>query len=264
MISISSLLLKSSTLRRSIIPHLKSSYFHELNLSIPLTNGLKVPLLENDSYNSFSEIFVHHEYEEFLPPGEILKIVDLGAHYGYFSLWLQNKFQGQAISSLMIEASSLCQRTLNDVCKLNCLNGRFQYLARAVGDPIKDKMEFFDRPFMASSKFGYSDFQKLQKIKILKQSEVIEALPPPYDLIKCDIEGSEFEFILHYPELLKNAKFLILEWHSWHSGGGGFNQITDCLKKRDYEIIQSSPPLSAIGVDGEVGLLLAKNKSYSS
>lgn len=262
MISISSLFLKSSLFRKSLIPNLKAHYLHELGLSIPLGKGYSVPMLENDSYNSFSEIFIEQEYENFLPSDNPYKIIDIGAHYGYFSLWLQNKFQNQNLHSIMIEASSLCERSLDQLCKMDRLKGRFQYLKRAIGDPKQEMMKFFDRPFMASSKFDSSDFAKSNRIEILQSSEVFGALSPPYDLIKCDIEGSEWDFIANYSEILKVSKNLILEWHSWHSGGNGYNQILEALESLDFKINKSSSPMPAVGIEGEVGLLLAENKFY--
>ena len=98
MISISSLLLKSSLLRKSILTNLKSKYFHELGLSIPVKNDYWAHLSENDSYNSFSEIFIKQEYEDILPKIQYNKILDLGAHYGYFSLWLQAKTGAKELS----------------------------------------------------------------------------------------------------------------------------------------------------------------------
>ena len=83
-----------------------------------------------------------------------------------------------------------------------------------------------------------------------------------FDLIKCDIEGGEWELFIHYPLILKNSKFLVMEWHSWHSGGGGFPQIENKLTDLGFQIIKSSPPQKAIGRNGEVGLFLAKNLNY--
>ena len=82
MFSVSSLLLKSSILRKSIVTNIKSKYFHELGLSIPLNNNYWAHIRENDSYNSFSEIFIQQEYENFLPNEDLHKVIDLGAHYG--------------------------------------------------------------------------------------------------------------------------------------------------------------------------------------
>ena len=83
--SISSLILKFHFLRKSLITRLLSNYYHELNISLPIRSGYWVRLLENDAYDSFSEIFLKQEYLDFLPDEKATKILDIGAHYGYFS-----------------------------------------------------------------------------------------------------------------------------------------------------------------------------------
>jgi hypothetical protein len=68
----------------------------------------------------------------------------------------------------------------------------------------------------------------------------------------------------YYSSLLKNSKFLVMEWHSWHSGDGGFAQIEKKLTGLGFQIIKSSAPLKAVGRDGEVGLFLAKNLNFQN
>jgi hypothetical protein len=85
-----------------------------------------------------------------------------------------------------------------------------------------------------------------------------------FDLIKCDLEGAEWDFIIHYSSLLKNSKFLVMEWHSWHHGGGGIVQIEKKLKDLGFNILRSSPPAKAVGREGEVGLFLAQNLNFEN
>ena len=264
MFSFSTLLLKSSILRKSILTNIKSKYFHELGLSIPLNNSYWAHLRENDSYNSFSEIFIQQEYEDFLPKRDLLKVIDLGAHYGYFSLWLQSKIGSDQFRPLLIEPSSLCKPSLDNLIAQPKLQGRFKYLAGIISDSKKQNTQFYDRPFMAGSKFDNSGNASSQLVKIVKQDQIIATLPPPYDLIKCDIEGAEWDLIEHYKEILFQSQYLLMEWHSWHSGGGGFNQIIQGIKNLGFDLMKSSQAKVAEGVDGEVGLFLAHNKKFES
>ena len=55
-----------------------------------------------------------------------------------------------------------------------------------------------------------------------------------------------------------------MEWHSWHSGGGGFPQVEKKLTEIEFQIIKSSSPQKAVGRDGEVGLFLAKNLNFQN
>ena len=263
MISISSLLLKPHLFRKSILTNLKSKYFHELGLSFPLDNGYWVHLMENDSYNSFSEIFIQKEYEDLLPKSDLLKVIDLGAHYGYFSLWLQSIIGSSEFRSLLIEPSSLCKRSLEKLILQPMLSGRFTYLAGALGNPETQKIEFFDRPFMASSIYKSSSKVSSQEVKIIAEDEIIENLEPPYDLIKCDIEGSEWDFINNYPKILQNSRYILMEWHSWHDGEGGLPQIKEKLKDFGFSVFKSSNISKAHGREGEVGLFVAENLNFS-
>jgi len=255
-------LLKLKKIRRSIITHLKSDYFHEFEHCIPLQNGYEAYLLEYDSYDSFSEIFIQREYEQFIPDTNIRKILDIGANYGYFSLWLQSRKPENEIYSIMIEPSPRCQRSLDRIVSFKKLNDRFKLLHRVIANPNLGGIDFYDRPFMASSVFGSTKGENSSQVKVLTQSDITKLLPPPFDLIKCDIEGSEWDLLIHYPNILMQTKYLVLEWHDWHNGGGGLSQLVSKLGKLKYNVIKIAKPSNAVGREGKVGLILAKNLNF--
>ena len=245
-----------------MLAHLHADYFYEFNHSISLEGDYRAYLCENDAYDSFSEIFIQQEYSDFIPDENILSVLDIGANYGYFSLWLQSKRSQDKIYSTLIEPSLRCRRSLEKLVKLPRLQNRFQYLQRAVGDPEKQNIKFFDRPFMAGSIFESDHKDSYYQANTLKTSEVFPTDSSSYDLVKCDIEGAEWNLLINYSSILQKSKFLVMEWHSWHSGGGGFPQIEKRLTEIGFQIINSSPPQKAVGRNGEVGLFLAKNLNY--
>ena len=245
-----------------MLAHLRLDYFHEFHHSIPVGNNYWANLWENDAYDSFSEIFIQQEYSDFIPDEPLTNILDLGAHYGYFSLWLQSKRPQDEIHSLMVEPSQRCQRSLEKMAQYPKLGGRFQYLQAAVGNPKKKNIQFFERPFMGGSLFSSSAEDGHYDVKTLCLSDEPSLKDQSFDLIKCDLEGAEWDFIIHYTSLLERAKFLVMEWHSWHSGHGCFPQIENKLKKIGFQIIKSSPPQKAVGRVGEVGLFIARNLNF--
>ena len=257
-------LLKIPAIRSAILAHLRLDYFHEFHHSIPLGNNYWAHLWENDAYDSFSEIFIQEEYADFIPDEPITNILDLGAHYGYFSLWLQSKRPQDEIHSLMVEPSQRCQRSLDRLAKYSKIDGRFQYLQAAVGNPKEEHTRFFERPFMGGSLFSSSSTDCSYEVKTLTLSDKTNFQQQSFDLIKCDLEGAEWNFLTRYSLLLKNSKFLVMEWHSWHSGNGGFPQIEKKLTDIGFQIITSSPPHKAVGRDGKVGLFLAKNLNFQN
>lgn len=254
-----SVIFKSAVLRKRILFYLRNNYFHEFGHSIPLGNDFWAHLLEYDAYDSFSEIFIQKEYSNYLPNEPICRILDIGAHYGYFSLWIQSQNPKKEIHSLMIEPSPKCNRSLTKLVNHPYFKGKFVYLQKAIDGIDTQKTMFYDRPYMGGSIFGNSTNEKYANIDTLKEEEILETSPSPYDMIKCDIEGSEWEFINQYPHILQVSKYLLMEWHSWHQGGGGFAQISEKLSEMHYEIIRTSSPENAASNEGEVGLLLAKN-----
>ena len=247
-----------------MLTHLRLDYFHEFHHSIPLGNNYWAHLWENDAYDSFSEIFIQQEYSDFIPDEPITNILDLGAHYGYFSLWLQSKRPLDEIHSLMIEPSLRCQRSLERLVKNTKPSGRFQYLQTAVGNPMKESTRFFERPFMGGSLFSSSSEDCNYEVKTLTPLDEQNPREQSFDLIKCDLEGAEWDFIIHYTSLLEKSKFLVMEWHSWHSGCGGFPQIKRKLSELGFQIIKFRSPQKAVGRDGEVGLFLAKNLNFQN
>jgi FkbM family methyltransferase len=259
-----SFLLKFKFLRDRFKFRFLHSYFNELELTIPVGSGYYAQLLESDSYDSFSEIFIQQEYSDFIPNEHITSVLDLGANFGYFSLWLQTKRPKDKIYSTLIEPSLRCSRSLKKLVNLPQLQKRFQYLPLAIGDPNKPHIKFYDRPYMAGSIFESDRTDSYYNANTLKTSNVLSSYSGTFDLIKCDIEGGEWELIENYPTLLKQSKFVVMEWHSWHSGGGGFSQIEKKLTEIGFQTIKSSPPQKAIGRDGEVGLFLAKNLNFQN
>ena len=257
-------LLKIKALRKALLIHLHADYFQDFNYSIPIENDYWAQLWENDAYDSFSEIFIQKEYSDFIPDEPITKILDLGAHYGYFSLWLQSNRPQDVINSLLVEPSQRCERSLKRLVQYPKLGGRFQYLQAAVGNPKEDRTRFFERPFMGGSLFSSSSEDAHYDVKVLPLSSEPSLKDQSFDLIKCDLEGAEWDFLIHYSLLLKNSKFLVLEWHSWHSGDGGFPQIEKKLTEIGFQIIESSSPQKAVGRDGEVGLFLAQNLNFQN
>ncbi len=145
------LLLSSKKLRQKVVHFLRNHYFSDLNLSIPVANGYWAQILEKDAYDCFSEIFVNQEYKDFLPPEKPEKLIDLGANYGYFSLWVQSIHPKIRLRSALVEPSTKCHASLERLLADQKLGGRFRLFRSCIGDPSDENANFYDRPYMASS-----------------------------------------------------------------------------------------------------------------
>lgn len=56
------------------------------------------------------------------------------------------------------------------------------------------------------------------------------------DLLKCDIEGSEFSFFQNYPDLLGRTRHLVVEFHP---DFGDVEEALVCLRKSGLEHIRN-------------------------
>ena len=76
-------------------------------------------------------------------------------------------------------------------------------------------------------------------------------MQPPFDIIKCDIEGAEWEFLNYYSNIVTNAKFVLLEWHSWHSEAVVSINLGQPSVNWDFQI-KNSRPDDAVFREGQV------------
>ena len=80
---------------------------------------------------------------------------------------------------------------------------------------------------MASSRVPIDNKEKPIKISVLQVEEITNWKTPPYDLLKCDIEGAEYTLINEYSYILQNTRYLIIEWHK-ESGDYDDLQVKIC------------------------------------
>ena len=58
-------LLKINSVREKVLFEVKNKYFSELDISLPVGDNLWIQLYENDSYDSFYEIFIKKSTQNF-------------------------------------------------------------------------------------------------------------------------------------------------------------------------------------------------------
>ena len=252
-------LLRIPSIRKKVLHRIKYNYFNELNISIPLKNNYWADLMQTDSYDSFSEIFIHNEYEGFIPDIEIKSLIDLGAHHGFFSIWLQSSLKNVKLKTLLVEPSARCAPILTQLLQKKEYKGNFVYFNKCIGNPDDGKNLFFDRPHMASSKFKKDEEEIAEKVSVLTTSDISQWQNPPYDLLKCDIEGAEWDLMNYYGTILKKTKFVVIEWHEEQ---GEFDKFVNQISGLGFSIIKSSQFVSSQPKGNSTGLLLLKNNRF--
>ena len=253
-----SFLLRLPKLRAKFIHYIKHNHFDELNVSIPLKNDYWAKLFHNDSYDSFSEIFIQNEYEGFIPDIEINSVIDLGAHHGFFSVWLQSTFPKRKIKSLLVEPSARCFPVLSELTKRKEYDN-FTFFNKCIGNPQDEENLFFDRPHMAASKYKTEDNEVAIKVSVLVPEDILNWHQPPYDLLKCDIEGAEWDLLNYYNLILENTKFAIIEWHESNKE---YDQFIKLIHALGFEVTNSSSNCYEEQENDDSKVLLIKNKRF--
>ncbi len=259
-------LLKIHAIRRRLAFKLKNDHFEALDIAAPLGKDLLCPIFFKEAWCSFSEIFIENEYEAFMkliPLPE--RWLDLGCHAGYFSLYilLLRRRLGLvgAVEALLVDGDSRVSDSVAKLIEINNLKSEFTFWNGIISNE-SGLQEFVERPFMYSSagKMNLAEKGRIRTVMRVSDDDLRNFQSGPLDLIKVDIEGGEYEFLLAYKHVLAKAKHLILEWHPWHTGGGGKAQIIELAERAGFDLLfQSNSPNSQ-----EKGGLLLFHRSKSN
>jgi FkbM family methyltransferase len=235
-------LLSPEWLRRRIIFDLQHRYHADLGVAIPLSHGLRCPIVSGQEWACFEHIFFAGEYAKAFDHIPLpARWLDLGCYAGFFSLYVawRRAQQGltEPVEALLIDGDARSVSAVETLKRCNSLESQFHFLrgliARGEGSG-----GFVERPYTLSSLDGMAHPGEVAcSVPIVTAARILRELPPPYDLIKVDIEGGEYDFLQHYGPVLAQTRHLILEWHSWHPGGGGEAQLIEMLAREHFRLV---------------------------
>jgi FkbM family methyltransferase len=238
---------KNGLLRRHSVDNLNVNYYNELGFALQLGWGLVSPFYAKESLCSFSEIFFEGEYESvFAEIGLPGRWLDLGCHYGYFSLyvaWLRARAGlGHPFQALLVDADQRVLPALHQLIIQNNWQEQVVYLYGAIAQG-SGCVSFCQQPFM-SSKLDDLSLRvdrvqgKSNSVPIIDQNAILASMPPSYDLVKIDVEGGEYDFLMYYDTIIEESKNLLIEWHSWHRGGGSAEQIRSLIESKGFRLVR--------------------------
>jgi FkbM family methyltransferase len=198
---------------------------------------VRVILRSYADWCSYNEIFVNDEYtrpirESVASGASPLRVLDLGANFGYFALKLADVFLQERPSDelvvWMVEASPTVCAELRHRMESSQARMKWTVTHGLVGKRTgtarlniarEDNQNFVGQPD-GSGAGGTLEVRYVDLAALVGDAPVI-------DLIKCDIEGSEFDLIESYPDLLARTTRLVVEFHRKF---GDVTQATDRLK----------------------------------
>jgi FkbM family methyltransferase len=202
-----------------------------LQPEIPLCSGTAIVRSDSD-WEVANEVFVQREYDDAILQAfrtgqqeRPLRILDLGANVGFFSircidLYVQMKMQAP-LELIAVEGSrqlftDLERRLSGAVPKTVTLLLKNGLIGRRTGKAMFHSSWFNSCTNSISRDNKTSGNPLLNRYAIeCEYIDLEHSIPADMalDLIKCDIEGSELEFLQSYPDLLRRTRSLIIELH---------------------------------------------------
>jgi FkbM family methyltransferase len=247
-------LLGIPAIRRRVIFEIKYRWYKDLDLMIPLSKGFVCPIPEHDALYSFAEIFASNEYGSFLQhTGLPKRWIDLGCHAGYFTLYLawQRAQSGENDwTALLIDADARVKEQTEKTIELNQIRKNCELIWGLISSQ-EGVHNFGLRDGMGSSTdLSIAGIRKVSSVRTLSPSEILKSFPPPYDLIKVDIEGGEYDFVESYEEVYRQASSLLFEWHSSDREGSGEQRLRQAIEARGFRFIETIQPRREYFFDG--------------
>ncbi len=248
----------------------QSRVFRSVDLRWHLSSGIDVEVLSPTDWSLYNDIFVEAEYD-----GAILDllhraagrgtgtVLDLGANVGFFELRLIHLASKAGLKPGQIRVVAVepdaenvreLQRRLAssgpwlaDITLVTGLAGKREGAANLWKShnhhscTVRDQRKYKGAQAVASQ---YVDLTR------------IVPASGPIDLLKCDIEGSEEEFVVNYPDLLCRVMVAVFEIHHGacsapnmrallHRAGLVHEEIVAEHESNSVHIFRREPPVKA-------------------
>lgn len=236
-------LLSPRLLRGRIAFEIRSRYFEDLDIVVPLSPNVSCPIPFGEAWSSFYEIFLQQEYAQVFQRMPLpTRWLDVGCHAGFFTADIVARRDRAGLSSeweaLLVDGDGRSRSAVERFAAFNHVEERLRFV-QGVISARQEPQVFVERAYMDS---GLAELNSapgtLRRVSVLTAEEILARFPPPYDLIKLDIEGAERDFLLGYRPLLAATRFLLIEWHHWAGGGITADQTRELLAESGLRLVE--------------------------
>jgi len=215
----------ASLIPQSVKPWLWQRLSRHMHLEYRLPTGIRAQVTSYSDWCIYNDIFVAGEYDKAIhsaldraKPGQVFQVVDLGANAGFFSMRVidlieRRRLSFERVQCLLVEGSPRLAPILHahfDPVERKNLSTRI--VIGLVG--LRSGQAQLE--LTASECMNHVTASPVANSRTVPYYDLYEALDKnaAVSLLKCDIEGSEAQFIESYPELLRNTQVAAFEFHS--------------------------------------------------
>jgi FkbM family methyltransferase len=184
-----------------------------------LLGGPKISIRPSPSHDfqTVNEIFIERIYDCELDPSSVMHIVDLGGNVGYSCLFWCGKYPNASV--VTFEPHPVHCQILKWHVRKNGYGRRVKLVEAAAG--VRD-----DRANLTDEDDGSAIVQEVPAGSIgVRVIDIFQSVPDgQIDLLKIDIEGSEYEILEdpRFEDLAARTSCVLLEWHLRGERGEAF------------------------------------------
>jgi FkbM family methyltransferase len=214
----------ATILPRSLKPWLWRKLSDAMHLQYRLPSGIQAQIASYSDWCIYNDIFVAGEYDQAINAaldkaefGPTFRIVDLGANVGFFTmraldLISRRQIQFERIDCLLVEASSRLAPSLHQHLDNIKHDG---FTAKIVIGLVGLKTGEATLALQASECMNHVVKKPVRACRSVAYYNLEDVLADTdeINLLKCDIEGSERDFLASYPQLLHNTQVAVFEFH---------------------------------------------------
>jgi len=196
------------------------------NLRRELRSGLVLTVGSPSDWVLYNDIFVEHEYDPAIDLAleragaggdRALTVLDLGANVGYFTLRAADRLAAAAPGAprrfVLVEPSPFLVGELKRrVLSQPLLAGSVTLLQGLVGRRREGLGILFESPLHFENSLIARRGLRRREVPYVDLDAALGA-SRQVDLLKCDIEGAELEFLAAYPDLLRRTAVCVIELH---------------------------------------------------
>lgn len=205
-------------------------------------NGINLNYVSNKSeLNLLKDIFYNREYSDYFPFYTKATIIDIGAHYGYFSIFAsKNLDKSSRIFSIEPSSTNFNQLNTNiKDCKVTNVNSFNMAIGKEQGEVKLYKSKsvnhsIFKDYSLLKKNLGYEDVKTNTLENIIKNNNLDKI-----DFLKMDCEGAEYSILENTPTyIFDKIQTISLEFHDLKDNNNTAQKILDILTENNFKIVK--------------------------
>ena len=189
------------------------------------------------------EVFIHQTYKDIIPllSADEVRFVDIGANLGSFSIWLAQ--QRKAVASYCFEPEPDSFRLLRFNLSLNECGGVTPIQAAVGGKareiPIKLKNSSPGGTSIYADSSERAGHNAGNRIEVLSFAGWLDGVETPFDLLKLDCEGAEWEIVRACGRLIgERFRVVVAEVHDDPEKENGVDAFPQIMEKHGFSTLR--------------------------